>query len=43
MAKYKVFYRDYYIVEANSVDEALEAEKDDAEYKEWENEDAYEL
>ena len=43
MAVYKVFYRGFYIIEADSIDEALETERDDAKYEEWENEDAYEL
>lgn len=43
MAEYKVFYRGFYIIEADSIDEALETDRGDAEYEEWENEDAYEL
>ena len=43
MAAYKVFYRGFYIIEADSINEALETERDDAKYEEWENEDAYEL
>ena len=43
MAVYKVYYRGFYIIESDSIDEALETERDDAKYEEWENEDAYEL
>lgn len=42
MAKYKVYYSGWYIIEADSIDEALETDRDDVEveYEEWENEDA---
>lgn len=42
MAKYKVYYSGWYIIEADNIDEALETDRDDAEveYEEWENEDA---
>lgn len=42
MAKYKVYYSGWYIVEADSIDEALETDRDDVEveYEEWENNDA---
>ncbi len=40
--KYKVFYSGWFIVEADTIDEAIEFGRDDAEveYEEWENEDA---
>lgn len=42
MAKYRVSYVGWYVVEADSVDEALETSREDfeAEYDEWENTDA---
>lgn len=43
--KYKVFYSGWYIVEADSIDEALlETTRDDyeVEYEEWENVEAEE-
>lgn len=42
MNKYKVYYEGYYIVEADTIDEAIETSRDDyeAEYEEWENTDA---
>lgn len=42
MAKYKVYYSGWYIIEADTIDEALETDRDDAgvEYEEWENEEA---
>ena len=42
MAKYKVYYSGWYIIEADNIDEAMETDRDDAEveYEEWENEDA---
>ena len=42
MAKYKVYYSGWYIIEADDIDEALETDRDDAEveYEEWENKDA---
>jgi hypothetical protein len=40
--KYKVFYSGWYIIEAETVDEAVETDRDDAEveYEEWSNDDA---
>ena len=40
MGKYKVFYEGYYIIEADTIDEALESSRDDYEvdFEEWENE-----
>lgn len=40
--RYKVLYNGYYIIEADSADEALETDRDDAdvEFEEWENTDA---
>lgn len=40
MAKYKVHYSGWYIVETDSIDEAMETDRDDAEvmYGEHENE-----
>ena len=37
--KVKVYYEGYYIIEAESLDEALETDRDDAdvEFEEWEN------
>lgn len=37
--KVKVYYEGFYIIEAESFDEALETNRDDAdvEYEEWEN------
>ena len=45
MAKYKVYYEGWYIIEADSIEEALETDRDDAEveYEEWENTEAEEL
>lgn len=43
MAKYRVSYSGWYIVEADSVDEALDSDRDDSEYEEWENTDAEEV
>jgi hypothetical protein len=45
MNGYKVFYEGYYIVEADTIDEALETSRDDAEveYEEWSNTDAVEI
>lgn len=42
MARYKVYYSGWYIIEADTVDEAIETDRDDAEveYEEWENNDA---
>lgn len=42
MAKYKVYYSGWYIVEADTIEEALETDRDDAEveYEEWGNDDA---
>ena len=42
MSKYKVFYEGYYIIEADTIDEALESSRDDyeVEFEEWENTDA---
>ena len=43
--KVKVYYEGYYIIEAESLDEALETDRDDAEveFEEWENTGANEL
>ena len=43
--KVKVYYEGYYIIEAESLDEALETDRDDAEveFEEWENTGADEL
>lgn len=40
--RYKVLYSGYYIIDADSADEALETNRDDAEveFEEWENTDA---
>ena len=40
--KFKVFYSGWYIIEADTSDEALETSRDDAEveYEEWENDEA---
>lgn len=45
MAKYKVYYEGWYIIEADSIEEALETDREDAEveYEEWENTEAEEL
>lgn len=45
MAKHKVYYSGWYIIEADNIDEALETDRDDAEveYEEWKNEDAVSL
>lgn len=45
MAKYKVYYEGWYIIETDSIEEALETGRDDAEveYEEWENTEAEEL
>lgn len=42
--KYKVFYSGWYIVEADSIDEALETSRDDyeVEYEEWSNDEVIE-
>ena len=39
MPKYKVYYQGWYIIEADSIDEAYETDRDDAEvvFEEWEN------
>ncbi len=39
MPIYKVYYRGYYYVEADSADEALETNRDDGDvrFEEWEN------
>lgn len=44
MPKYKVRYEGWFIVEADSIDEALEFDRDDYEvkYEQWENTDAEE-
>lgn len=36
---YRVYYEGFYIIEAESVEDALQSDKDDAEvqYEEWEN------
>lgn len=40
--KYKVHYSGWFIVEADTIDEAVEIDRDDAEveYEEWENTEA---
>ena len=43
MAKYRVSYSGWYIVEADSVEEALESDRDFSEFEEWENTDAEEV
>lgn len=45
MSRYKVFYKGYYIIEADTIDEALETSRDDyeVEYEEWDNIDAEEI
>lgn len=45
MPKYKVYYEGWYIIEADTIDEAIETDRDDAEveFEEWENTDAKEL
>lgn len=40
MAKYKVYYSGWYIIEADTIDEAIETDRDDCIYEEWENTDA---
>ena len=40
MAEYKVYYSGWYIVEADTIDEAIETDRDDGIYEEWENTDA---
>lgn len=42
MNRYKVFYEGYYIVEAETIDEALETSRDDeeVELEEWVNTEA---
>lgn len=40
MAKWKVSYSGWYIIEADTFDEAIESDRDDAMYEEWENDDA---
>lgn len=37
--RYKVYYEGFYIIEADSIDEAMETNRDDVdvEYEEWEN------
>ena len=42
MTKYKVFYTGWFVVEAETIDEAVEIDRDDCEveYEEWENTDA---
>ena len=36
--KYKVYYEGYYLIEADSMEDALETSRDDyTEYEEWEN------
>ena len=42
MPKYKVSYSGFYIIEADTIDEAIETSRDDfdVEYEEYENEDA---
>lgn len=39
MAQYKVFYKGYYIVEADDVDDAMNTDRDDygVDFEEWEN------
>lgn len=38
MSKYKVYYEGFYIVEADTIDEALEIDRDDieVEFEKWE-------
>lgn len=45
MPTYKVSYSGYYIIEADSVDEAMNTCRDDyeAQYEEWQNDDAEEI
>lgn len=42
MAKFKVFYEGWYIIEADTIDEAIETSRGDGEveYEEWENVDS---
>lgn len=42
MPKYKVYYEGWYIIEADTIDEAMETSMDDfdTEYAEYENTDA---
>lgn len=39
MSKYKVYYEGFYIVETDTIDEALKTDRDDieVEFEEWEN------
>ena len=39
MAQYKVFYKGYYIVEADDVDDVMNTDRDDygVDFGEWEN------
>ncbi len=42
MALYKVHYEGFYLIEADTIDEAMETSRDDyeVEFEEWENTDA---
>ena len=40
MATYKVYYHGYYIVEADTKEDAADSHRDDGSYEEWENYDA---
>lgn len=43
--RYKVYYKGFYFIEADSIDDAIETNKDDfdVEYEEWENVNAEEI
>lgn len=43
MARYKVFYSGWYIIEAYDIDEAVDSDRDEGEYEEWENTCAVEI
>ncbi len=42
MALYKVTYEGFYLIESDSIDEAIETDRDDyaVEFEQWENTDA---
>lgn len=35
--KFNVYYEGFYVVEAESLEEALDTDRDEAEYEEWQN------
>lgn len=40
MATYKVYYHGYYIIEADTKEDAANSNRDEGMYEEWENYDA---